>query len=204
MLHAPEKLGPKAYNIRMQSGRYVDLASPSSKVIDAVDLAWALSNIARFNGHARSPVTVLEHLLNAYDRACELDAPEAVRYAALMHDAQEAFVGDVSTPLKALIGESYNHIEDGWQRAVFRWAGLDPTLAHHPTVKRIDREMLLTEARDFHGASEEELKQYWPAGDPLPDFLDRRELSSARGRFVGLTAICRGLSFPPPIGERLE
>src|ERR1700690_1370253 len=53
MLHAPEKLGPKAYNIRMQSGRYVDLASPSSKVIDAVDLAWALSNIARFNGHAQ-------------------------------------------------------------------------------------------------------------------------------------------------------
>jgi hypothetical protein len=194
-MQSATQLGTKGYNIRTVTGRYVDLSKPDPDAVDVVDMAHALGHITRFLGHVRSPVTVLEHLLNSYDRAREVTArdrfltpPESedIAFASLLHDAHECYVCDIPTPLKALIGESYKVIEDGWQAAVFDWASLPLELAHHPIVVQVDREMLLTEARDFHGASLDELKIYWPAGEPIADFLDRRELSSARARFVRL------------------
>lgn len=153
------------YLIRTVSGRYVDLSKPSPEVVSLGDMAHSLAQINRFQGHTLSPITVLEHLIHTAQRAAQLTDDWQIQYAALMHDAHEAYVCDVPTPLKALLGESYARIEDGWQEAVFDWAGLPVELADHPIVKQADREMLLAEARKFHGVTEGELKAYWPEGD---------------------------------------
>ncbi len=182
------------YLIRTVSGNYVDLSKPSLSAVSLQDMTHSLGRINRFQGHTAAPITVLDHLLNTHNRACFLTEDPLVRYAALMHDAHECYVCDVPTPLKRLLGKAYTEIEDGWQKAVFDWAGLPYDLADHPVVKQADLEMLLAEAKEYHGTTDEELRTHWPdgailSGDVCPKWLDpepafRRLVHNYRGRLL--------------------
>ncbi len=111
-----------------QSGRWIELHSGEAfcfqdqptiwaKYIELADIAHALSNICRFNGHCREFYSVAQHsavcaLLAAeampkgLDPACGLRVPrgelELARWM-LLHDAHEAYIGDISAPLKKWI-----------------------------------------------------------------------------------------------------
>lgn len=82
------------------SGRRVDLIVPSPETIDLTDIAWSLSRLARFNGHTATsrPLSVAEHSVRVAARC----SPEA-RAWGLMHDAAEAYTGDIVAPVKRLM-----------------------------------------------------------------------------------------------------
>lgn len=71
---------------------------PRPEEVVVEDIWWSLARINRFNGHTKVPYTVAEHSLH-----CMMAAPEPLRCAALLHDAAEAYVGDVLRPIKNLL-----------------------------------------------------------------------------------------------------
>ena len=64
------------------------------------DVAHSLSLTARFRGHTEGLYTVAEHSLLVYRLAERTRAIRDVLVAALMHDAHEAYFGDVPSPMK--------------------------------------------------------------------------------------------------------
>lgn len=105
------------------------------------DIATALSNICRFAGHLQDFYSVAQHSV----LCSELVAPEFA-FEALMHDAAEAYIGDVTAPLKALLPD-YREIEERVERMIRKAYGLPPIQSRE--VKKADLIMLATERRDF-------------------------------------------------------
>lgn len=131
--------------IRTASGIMFDLLDPRPDLVRVEDLAHALAGLNRFTGHVRYHYSVAEHSCAVARRVAELGGP--VRQA-LLHDAAEAYVGDVSSPLKqamrAIGGRAYDILERRvWVRAICPAFGLDERL--HPLVKQADSELADTE-----------------------------------------------------------
>jgi hypothetical protein len=119
------------------SGVYFDLAAPESAPVDVVDIAHALAHQCRFTGHTRRFYSVAEHSIH-----CSHLVPPEDALAALMHDAAEAYIGDVSKPLKSMLPD-YRALEKRIEAAVFAHFGLPAVLPE--SVKRADIEMLKAE-----------------------------------------------------------
>lgn len=134
----------------LRSGGFFNLLDPWGVDIAIEDIAHALSNICRFTGHSRF-YSVAQHSV-----LVSRLVPTEHAFAGLMHDAHEALVGDVSTPLKRLLPQ-YRAIEDRIQEAVL--SSFDVEMPLHPCVKDADMVALATEKRDvFAGAGDVE----WP------------------------------------------
>lgn len=111
---------------------------PDSILIE--DIAKSLSNLCRFNGHAGF-YSVAQHSV-----LCSRKAPLGFEMEALLHDATEAYIGDMVTPLKRLIPD-YKKIENCLDRVIRFKFGLP--LEMSPEVKEVDIRMVLTEKRDI-------------------------------------------------------
>lgn len=93
--------------IQTISGGAVDLDNPKPEQIRIRDIAWSLSNINRWTGHTTRPFSVAEHSVVVAQLVVAM-APKGDEFrshvrAALMHDAHEAYTGDISSPLKTLL-----------------------------------------------------------------------------------------------------
>ena len=77
------------------SGRLFDLYNPSREMVDIEDIANSLSKTCRWNGNIPDFYSVAQH-------SCLVAwlAPAPLAFAALMHDAAEAYTGDIIRPLK--------------------------------------------------------------------------------------------------------
>lgn len=84
------------------SGHKIDLKFPTVDMIRIEDIATALSKICRFNGHIGEFYSVAQHCV-----LVSMMAPNNLQRAALLHDAAEAYLGDVIKPLKIILGEVY-------------------------------------------------------------------------------------------------
>lgn len=86
--------------IRVHSGKLVDLANPQPDDFLIEDIAWALGSMVRYNGHIPHPYTVARHsiVMSHY-------VPREYAMEALLHDAGEAYCGDIIHPLKMLYPE---------------------------------------------------------------------------------------------------
>lgn len=82
--------------ILTQSGQQFDLLRPTASMIKPVDIAHALSRLCRFNGHTRAHYSVAQHSLIVASLV-----PVEHQLVALLHDAPEAYIGDMTRPLKA-------------------------------------------------------------------------------------------------------
>lgn len=121
------------------SGRALDLLDPQPDQIDIHDIARALSQINRFNGNTRFPYSVGLHSIMAADAMMSIGHTPQARLAALMHDAAEAYVGDISTPVKDLLGDNFRDIERHVSAVIYRKFGVDEVLVYSDTMRDVDR-----------------------------------------------------------------
>lgn len=136
--------------IPTSTGRCWRLLDPSPEEVDIRDIAAGLAAACRYAGQLRDGafLSVAEHSWAMLDHAldqglvrCREDALEI-----LLHDASEAYLGDIATPLKAMLPE-FRRIEEVNQaaiRAAFGLEGPEPAF-----VKDLDLRIVLDERRHF-------------------------------------------------------
>ncbi|MBY5412785.1 hypothetical protein HFO61_35270 [Rhizobium leguminosarum] len=127
------KSGP---SIMLASGNWFDLLDPWGSAFTIFDIAQGLSNICRYAGQCKKFYSVAEHSLYVYETA------ENYKLEALLHDATEAFLGDITRPLKQLLPQ-YREIESNVEAAIFARFHLD--LNARPEVKQADLRVLAAE-----------------------------------------------------------
>lgn len=91
--------------ILTRSGKLFDYMAPTADMVELDDIAHALSNLCRFTGHCDRFYSVAEHSV-----LVSRLVPNDLALAGLLHDATEAYCGDVNSPLKSLLG-AYRAIE---------------------------------------------------------------------------------------------
>lgn len=94
--------------MQTHSGGMFDFADPEVYEPTVEEVAHALSNICRYNGHCQVFYSVAEHASRCASLAERLGLGAEVRRAALHHDDAEAYVGDVVRPLKMLLEVRYH------------------------------------------------------------------------------------------------
>src|SRR4051812_41614297 len=115
--------------IKTFSGRF-DFLKLDPNEINIKDIAHALAHTCRFNGHCKKFYSVAQHSVYVSQIVPEVDAP-----AGLMHDATEAYIGDMTRPLKAMFPE-FGALEDRLWRRIAGKFGLPAELPE--TVKHAD------------------------------------------------------------------
>jgi hypothetical protein len=114
------------------------------------EIAHSLAQINRFTGHCRRPYSVAEHSLLVVRIAASEGASPSAQLGALMHDAHEAFTGDVSSPVKWTIGDQWDVFEKAQARGLHAALGIRTLMqSHRADIKRWDLIALATERRDL-------------------------------------------------------
>jgi uncharacterized protein len=127
---------------RTFTGRHVyPLASEPSQ-IDIEDIGHSLARLCRFLGHTEEFYSVAQHSV----LVSRLVPPEDALWG-LLHDASEAYLGDLPAPIKRDPAMAfYRDIEDRLLRTIAARFCLRPEMPE--SVKRADRLLLATEFRD--------------------------------------------------------
>jgi 5'-deoxynucleotidase YfbR-like HD superfamily hydrolase len=125
---------------------------PLAPVLDDIwieDIAHALSNQCRFSGHVREFYSVAEHSVRVSELLEEWGEDRDVQFWGLLHDASEAYLVDLPTPLKQSeeFGEFYRTAEEQLMRMICNKFGMVERMPD--PVKIADAVLLATEARDL-------------------------------------------------------
>lgn len=128
-------------DILTYTGKYFDFFEVSPESICIEDIAHALANTCRFGGHVQEFYSVAQHSVLVSKTVPVEDAKWG-----LMHDAAEAYLVDVPSPLKALLPD-YKNMENHVEEKVLEVFGLVGTKPS--SVKRADLILLATEQRDL-------------------------------------------------------
>jgi len=167
---APPQDDPRATSwIQTRHGKKFNYLDLKRDAVNIRDIAYSLSRTNRFNGHTSRSYSVAEHSVRAALLSLKL-YPHSYAFAfeALLHDASEAYIQDIATPAKVLPElAGYRALEKRIQdflQGVFR---LKPGMS--PEVKRVDRILLTTEARDLMAP----LAETWTFLEPADDEVIR-------------------------------
>ena len=131
----------------MPSGHVVDLCAHKPEAIDIRDIASALAKLCRFTGATASFYSVAQHSV-----VVARFLPDRLKPYGLLHDAHEAYLGDIATPVKHLIGvEFFKTVELALDRAIFAKAKLPwPLCADDArTLKAADIAAFVLERHDL-------------------------------------------------------
>jgi uncharacterized protein len=151
MAIAKEAFGCVGHTIKLVSGAYFDLSDPDPEQINIRDIASALSKICRFGGHVEEFYSVAEHSFLAANEAFQAGHSPDECLAVLLHDAAEAYVGDMVKPLKMLVGSAFSDVEKRVEKAIE--IALDVDFAKHDAViRKFDHGMLIAERHRFFAA----------------------------------------------------
>jgi hypothetical protein len=129
--------------IKVSAGHYVDLANPDPSTIEVKSIAAALSKVCRFGGHCPKFYSVAEHCIHATTLACSEGYTGDALIAVFLHDAAEAYIGDMVKPLKVTMPQ-YGEAEQRIEAAIQAAFGVDFT-KWMDVIKRFDRAMLKAE-----------------------------------------------------------
>jgi hypothetical protein len=123
---------------------------PRPEDVEVLDIIYALGNLSRYNGHCAF-YSVAEHSVLVSELV-----PYNLALQALMHDAAEAYISDIITPVKRVLGAdcSFFAIEEAiWVKAIA--PKFDLPVEHDPLVKKADMAILDVEKLVLHPRSNE-------------------------------------------------
>jgi 5'-deoxynucleotidase YfbR-like HD superfamily hydrolase len=142
-----------------------DVFDPDPDNILIEDIAHALSLQNRFNGHTKVPISVAEHSLFVASIL-----PDELKLEGLLHDASDAYMGDVVSPVKHHhTMRMFRNLENCVQMHIYQKFGIKETEESHAQVKQADNEAYFFEKENFL------LRQNMKAKDHVAvehDFLD--------------------------------
>jgi len=119
------------------TGKQFSFLDPPPEQIDIRDIAHSLAYTCRFTGHSKRFYSVAEHSIFVSYLAND-------PLAGLLHDASEAYVADISSPVKPHL-TNYKQIEDTIMRVIAYKFGFDYPLS--ADIKDCDATQLKTEAK---------------------------------------------------------
>ena len=129
------------------SGKHFDPVAPVEDLIDIRDIAHSLSLICRGNGHVHHFYSVAQHSLCCAKEAQARGYGNFVELACLMHDASEAYLSDVTRPVKKDL-TYYLEVEERLQGLIWRhYLGRELTGEEKCLVSRVDDDVMSQEFR---------------------------------------------------------
>lgn len=171
--------------IATYTGRAFPIEDPHPADVRLDDIASALANLCRFGGHPKRFYSVAEHSV-----LVSRHVPARVALWGLLHDASEAYLGDVVRPLKraaALTG--YREIERRVQLAICKAMDLPP--AEPETVTIVDKRISDWDEWDALMT----MPPFWPraAGGPVGATIEGWPPERAKAEFLARYAQLRGV-----------
>lgn len=143
-LTAPDQTTANPARIRTLSGRWISLETLTPADISLDEIAHALSMQCRFNGHTPRFYSVAEHSVDVSRRL-----PDAYKRWGLLHDAAEAYLGDMISPVKKS-NAAFCDLEGRVLTVIAQRFGLDPMMPS--AVLAADRAALTDELAWLEGA----------------------------------------------------
>lgn len=136
----------------INTGKLVDpIKGLTAEEITIESIASSLSKICRFNGHCNRFYSVAEHCYVSALWAIERYNDSRVALACLLHDAAEAYLGDIVTPLKVTLPQM-NVLEGNILKTISKKYKVDIAVKWNdllPEIKEIDKLMLAVERNLF-------------------------------------------------------
>lgn len=188
--------------LQTRSGRKFPLIDPCVEHVYWPDVIYALAHTNRFGGHV-GHYSVAQHSCLVADQL----RPEWRLYG-LLHDAHEAYVGDIATPLKRALGANrpyvtapamhqLDHIVRGIDFAIYSAADLCYPVPQEidEAVHIADRRAIVTERRDLHLPPPESWGEEYEKTVPLPEPIVRWNTQQTIARFAG-ALMDAGLAVP--------
>lgn len=131
------------------SGNRLYLGRPAVEDVCIMDIAHHLAGINRFNGATTVPYSVAQHCVHV-----SYLVPQGYELAGLLHDAAEAYLGDMVKPLKLFLGDEYVAMESKITDVIAETFGVN--FSDYTPIKRADLVALATEKRDLMPFSTED------------------------------------------------
>jgi hypothetical protein len=152
-----------------------DVLDPQPQDIHIGDIAHHLSMLCRFTGGVSRFYSVAEHCARMCARMESAGARRELLFAALLHDASEAYLNDVNRPLKRTEQmQGYRDVEERMMRAIYERFGIsEHTLlkAEWDQIDEYDRIMLRAEQAELQNPDRASLLGWSPAS-AREQFLD--------------------------------
>lgn len=150
--------------IRTHSGLYINVFDPTPEMIDIRDIATGLAYECRWGNQIGCHFSVAQHsVLMAWV------APSRLKFQALMHDASEAYTGDMAKPIKARLPD-FKKMEDNLMQIIADKYGFQWPIS--PTVKGADVQFLREEWDQFMIGKPSGIPfKPWPAERAKSEFL---------------------------------
>ena len=140
--------GPTRGLIRTFTGKEINPVALRPEDIDIRDIAHGLAHVNRFGGQTKFAINVAQHSVLAMRLVKFWDGTPEEQLQALLHDASEAYLGDVTKWVKALeIMHGYRLAEHAAMQAICKTFKIDAAMGE--LVDRADR--LLVRFEGLHG-----------------------------------------------------
>jgi hypothetical protein len=142
--------------INLNSGKVLDYFCPKPDMIELQDISIPLSRIPRFLGQTKIPFSVAAHSMLAY-----ILAKDEFKASMLFHDAHEAYMGDIPSPLKHVLGSKVKKVEQAIDFAIQEKFSIDLTSdAMIAEKKRVDLLLLEIEYYALHNHASQDKKSF--------------------------------------------
>ena len=128
--------------VQTYTGKQFWPLEPRIQDVDILDIAHGLSMNCRFNGQCDKLMSVAQHSVIVSERV-----PEYLALRGLLHDASEAYIPDISRPIKSAFGH-IEEIEGRLLSIIGRAFGIHGLEAKNPIIKEADDRTCMTECRD--------------------------------------------------------
>lgn len=136
--------------VQTYTGKQFFPLMPSESMICIEDIAHALGKVCRFNGHTIRFYSVAEHSVYVSRYVSEKNA-----LWGLLHDATEAYLGDIVRPLKPFLN-GYRKIEENLGRCIAEKFNLEWPMPDE--IKQVDTAILYDESEQVMSRKPQE----WP------------------------------------------